>query len=572
MIKITLRGNTYEYKKGITLEEIKDEHNLIAYTALVNNRLRELTYKLEKDSNVVFLDLNNKDACRIYEASLRFIILMAIENLYPEAKVQFNYSISRSILAVVNDLNVPLSNEFLDEVTNEIKRIVSLDLTIKRHRIPIETAIENYENLNYHDKIDILKYREERYVNNYICDNYQNYMFSYMVPSTGYIKDFNLSLYHPGFVIQYPRSDAEGKIPPFDDAPIFTKTIKEAARWSKIIDGDSIARINRYVEEGLEVEFVNMCENKHNRQLAELGRLISSNSEDIRIIAIAGPSSSGKTTFSKRLKVELLSRGIKPYMISIDDYYQTRDKAPVDANGKPDLEHIESLDIRLFNEHLTKLVNGEEVTLPIFDFNSGTRKWGKTISVPKESPIIIEGIHALNDRLTPGIPVNQKYKIFIAPQTQLHIDNHNPINFTDLRLLRRMVRDQQFRNSSAEETLSMWESVRAGEFKWIYPFQEQADYVFNSELSYEFLVLKKHAYKSLGSISRDSEYFITANKLLKFLKYFLEIEDDLVPNNSILREFIGNSVFEWEVWWILNEVFRKHGKNPNTKHFNDPTI
>ena len=543
MIKVLINNEEFKYKKGITLEEIKEQRNITAYAALVNNRLRELTYKLEKDCKIEFLDLTNKEVSRIYEASLRYVILMAINNLYPTAKVTFNYSISRSFFAEVENLNLPLSNHTLDKITKEVERLISLNLPIRRLKVPIEEAKNNYLKAGHLDKIDILKYREEKYVNNYVCDGYQNYMFSYMVPSTGYLNKFKLSLYHPGFMIQYPRSDAKGEIPPFNDAPIFTRTIKEAAKWSKIIDGDTIARINRYVEDNEEVDFVNMCETKHNRQLRELGHLISNNIEDIKLIAIAGPSSSGKTTFSKRLRIELLSRGIKPYMISIDDYYKPRAEAPLDEFGKPDLEHIEAIDIELFNDHLTKLINNEAVKLPIFNFNSGSREWGKEIKLSKETPIIIEGIHALNDRLTPGIPINQKYKIFIAPQTQLHIDNHNPISFTDLRLLRRMVRDQQFRNSSAEETLSMWESVRAGEFKWIYPFQEHADYVFNSELTYEFLVLKKHAYKSLMSIDRESEYFITANKLLKFLKYFLEIKDEIVPNNSILREFIGNGVF-----------------------------
>ncbi|NLN50173.1 MAG: nucleoside kinase [Acholeplasmataceae bacterium] len=544
MIKITVKNKAYNYPQGTTLEAIKDELKIVAYTALVNNRLRELTYPLTNDAKVVFLDLKNKEATRIYEASLRFLILKAIKNLYPLASVKYNYSISRSILAIVKDLGVNLSNEILAKIENEARRIIALDLPIKRHRIEIEQAKAIYEKHGYYDKIDVLNYREENYVNNYICGNYQNYMFSYMLPSTGYIDEFKLILYHPGFMIQYPRSDANGKIPPFDDAPIFNKTIKEAARWSKIIDGDLIAQINRYVEADQAIEFVNMCETKHNRQLAELGYQISSNIDEIRLICIAGPSSSGKTTFSTRLKIELLSWGIKPVMISIDDYYKVREQAPLDEHGKPDLEHIDAIDVALFNDHITKLVNNEEVIPPVFNFNKGVRELGKPIKIEKGSPIIIEGIHALNDALTPGIPLNQKYKIFIAPQTQLHIDNHNPISFTDLRLLRRMVRDQQFRNSSAEETLAMWDSVRAGEFKWIYQFQETADYVFNSELSYEFLVLKKHAYKSLNSIPRESEYFITANKLLKFLKYFCQIDDHLVPNNSILREFIGNSIFK----------------------------
>ncbi len=543
MIQIKINNKIHSFQSPITLEAIKDSLQITAYAAFVNNRIRELTYELSRDSDVVFLDLTHKDAISIYEASLRYIILMAIKNLYPKASVKFNYSISRSVFTLIENIEKRLGNELLEEIEAEARRLIALDLPIKRHRVDIDEAILIYKELGYDDKVEILKYREESYVNNYVCGQYQNYMFSYMVPSTKYIQDFKLKLYHPGFMIQYPRSEENGKIPPFDDAPIFNKTIKEAAKWNEIIDGDTIARINRYVEEKQEVEFVNICENKHNRQLAELGNIILNNIDDIRLIGVAGPSSSGKTTFTTRLKIELLSRGVKPVMISIDNYYKTRAEAPLDEFGNPDLEHIEAIDIKLFDDHITKLINGEPVKLPIFNFNTGKREWGETTVISDNTPILIEGIHALNDKLTPGVPINQKFKIFIAPQTQLHIDNHNPISFTDLRLLRRMVRDQQFRNAPAEETLAMWSSVRAGEFKWIYPFQETADYVYNSELSYEFLVLKKHAYKSLNSIPRDSEYFITANKLLKFLKYFCEIDDELVPNNSILREFIGKSVF-----------------------------
>lgn len=543
MIKVIINNKEYSYSKGTTLEEIKDDLKINAYAALVNNRIRELTYKVTRDSDLQFLDLTNKDAMSIYEASLRYILLMAINNLYPRVSVKFNYSISRSVYAEIENKDILITNNLLKEIEKEARRIIDLDLPIRRHRIDIDEAIALYEELGYDDKVEILKYREESYVNNYISGDYQNYMFSYMVPSTKYIQDFKLNLYHPGFMIQYPRSEENGKIPPFDDAPIFNKTIREAAKWNKIIDGDTIARINRYVEDKQEVDFVNMCENKHNRQLAELGEIITGNIDEIRLIAVAGPSSSGKTTFTRRLQIELLSRGIKPIMVSIDNYYKSRGQAPLDEFGKPDLEHIEAIDIELFNEHITKLILGIPVQLPIFDFNSGQRLWGETITADESQPILIEGIHALNDKLTPGVPINQKFKIFIAPQTQLHIDNHNPISFTELRLLRRMVRDQKFRNSPAEETLSMWDSVRAGEFKWIYRFQEQADYVFNSELSYEFLVLKKHAYRSLSGIPRESEHFIIANKLLKFLKYFREIDDELVPNNSLLREFIGKSVF-----------------------------
>lgn len=540
-MQLIVENKTLTYDKPVTLEEVMHSLGIKAYVASVNNRIRELTYEVKRDAEIVFLDLSNRDATRVYESSLRYILLMAIKRLYPKAQVTFNYSISRSILAVINGKR--MTTQVLAEIEAETRKIIEEDIQIRRNRVELDEAYELYSQLGYKDKAEILKYREEDYVNMYIAGDYRNYMFGYMVPSTGYIKDFKLVPYHPGFIIQYPRSDAAGDIPEFVDAPIFNKTIKEAVQWGKIIDGDTIPKINRYVEEHKEVEFINLCETKHNRQLAELGQEIENNIEDIRLICIAGPSSSGKTTFSNRVKVELLSRGMRPVMISIDDYYKSRGEAPLDENGNPDLEHIDALDTKLFNEQISQLINGEEVQLPSFNFKLGGRVPGKKVKIDENQVIIIEGIHALNDQLTPSISNNQKYKIFIAPQTQLHIDNHNPISFTDLRLLRRMVRDQKYRNSPAEETLSMWSSVRAGEFKWIYPFQEQANYVFNSELTYEFLVLKKHAYRSLQSIKRDSEHFITANRLLKFLKYFKEIDDHLVPNNSILREFIGGSVF-----------------------------
>jgi len=542
-MKVTINNKIYEYEKNTTLEKIKEDLGITAYAATVNNRLRELTYKLTFDAEIRFLDLTDKDAMRIYEQTLRYVILMAVKELNPKLSLKFNYSISRSILAVFENLDSRLTPKMLKKLEAEVRNFMDKKLPIVRTRMEVDEAVKFYNELGYTDKAEILKYREEDYVNIYECNGYKNYMFGYMLPNTSYLKEFKFMLYQPGFMIQYPRSEVGGVIPEFDDAPIFNKTIKEASIWGDIIKGDSIAKINQYVEDGRAVELVQLCETKHNQQLAELGSEIYENKDRIRLICIAGPSSSGKTTFSKRLKIELLSRGITPVMISMDDYYQERDKAPLNEDGTPDLEHIEALDTKLFNEHIKTLINGDEVTLPHFNFKTGKREQGNTFKVSESSPIIIEGIHALNDLLTPSIPAFQKYKIFIAPQTQLHIDDHNPISFTDLRLLRRMVRDQKYRNSPAEETLAMWDSVRKGEFKWIYPFQEVANYVFNSELTYEFLVLKKHAYKSLSSIKRDSSHFIAANRLIKFLKYFKEIDDDLVPNNSILREFIGRSVF-----------------------------
>ena len=303
--------------------------------------------------------------------------------------------------------------------------------------------------------------------------------------------------------------------------------------------------MNSHVSEETVVDFVNMCETKHNNMLAELGQIIEKDIDNIRLIAIAGPSSSGKTTFSNRLRIELMSRGINPLRISIDDYYLPKNQAPLDENGNPDLEHIEALDIDLFNEHMLKLIQGEEITLPSFNFKTGIREDGLKCKVDSKTPIIIEGIHALNDILTSSIPKHQKFKIYISPQIQINVDNHNPISLTDIRLLRRIVRDKKSRNTSAEKTLEMWSSVRRGEFNWIYPNQEGANYIFNSELTYELCVMKKYALPALQAINNDHPYFIMANRLIKFLKHFKDIDDKFVPCNSLLREFLGNGDFKY---------------------------
>jgi len=365
-----------------------------------------------------------------------------------------------------------------------------------------------------------------------------------MLPSTGYLRSFRLFLYNPGFIIQYPRAEFNGAIPNFLDEPRFGTALKEAAKWGKVIHGNTIPLINAYAKDyASSVDFVNMCETKHAHMLYDLGDQIQTNIDNIRLIAIAGPSSSGKTTFSNRLRIELMSRGIMPVMISIDDYYLGKDIAPKNDDGTPDLEHVDALDVELFNHDMLALVQGQEIVLPRFNFKTGKREKGKVICLERDTPIIIEGIHALNEKLTKSIPKHQKFNIYISPQTQLHIDNHNPISITELRLLRRIVRDQKYRNSSAIVTMDMWPSVRRGEFKWIYPTQKEANFVFNSELTYEFAVLKKHAVTQLQAIPSDNEHFITANRLLKFLKYFNDIDDDIVPCNSLLREFIGGSCF-----------------------------
>ena len=335
----------------------------------------------------------------------------------------------------------------------------------------------------------------------------------------------------------------DGKIPPFDDQPTFSKVLKKEHRWSKICKAETVAKMNDHVAEETDVDFINMCETKHNDMLADLGRIISQDIENIRLICIAGPSSSGKTTFSNRLRIELMSRDIVPLRISLDMYYKPKDMCPKDEFGEYDFENIEALDLEKFNDDMLALINGEEVRLPEFDFVTGQKTYGKQIKIDNKTPIIIEGIHALNNKLSYAIPKHQKFKIYIAPQFQINIDNHNPISYTDIRLLRRIVRDRATRGTSAEGTLAMWNSVRRGEFKWIYPYQENCDYVYNSALTYELCVMKKYALPALKEVDADSPYYIAANRLMKFLKYFKDMDEKWVPCNSLLREFIGGSCF-----------------------------
>ncbi len=541
MIKIKVNDKEFQFAKKVKLEDLSKEIPGTFYAAKVNNRLRELTYYVSNDAEVEFLDLNNYDAMRTYEASLRYLIVMAFSNIYKDVQIKFSHSISMGIYGQA--LNKSIDQKMLNEVTNEMKRLVDLNLPIERKIYSVEEIKEYYEKMGYEDKIRTLKYRKEN-VNVYECNGYINYMYSYMVPSTGYLKDYNLLFYYPGFIAQFPRIETNGQIPEFVDSPVFIRNLHKAASWADLTNSDMVYKLNNIVEENNIVQFVNMCETRHNHQLKELGDKIIEDIDTIKLIAIAGPSSSGKTTFSKRLEIELLTRGIKPLMISIDNYYLPAEKAPLDEFGKPDFEHIKALDLELFNQNMIDLINRKEVDLPFFDFELRERKIRKKVKLDNNTIIIIEGIHALNDELTKYIPKEQKFKIYISPLPQKNIDNHNPINLTDLRMLRRIVRDKRFRNTPPIKTLEMWPSVRRGEHKWIYPYMEGANYIFNSELSYELLVMKKYAIDALKAIESDSEYYIAANRLLKFLKYFRSIDDDIIPCNSILREFIGGSVFK----------------------------
>lgn len=531
------------FDKKVALLDLVDDPQKEFVCAKVNNRIRELTYEVYYDADVEFLTVRDADAIPIYETSLRYLVAMAFKRAYPELEVRFSYNVSRSIFVQILNDSRHSDMSMVRRIEDEMQTIVAADFPLNRMIVTKEEAKNIYEDKKFTDKLELLKYRPEKTVHLYDCDGYLNYMYGRMVPSTGYLKKYKIRLYSPGIIIQYPRAEAGGDIPKFEDAPTFGKTLKASHAWGKIAGADSVSGINEHIKKDGVIDFINMCETRHNRMLVELGNMIESDIDTIRLICIAGPSSSGKTTFSNRLRIELLSRGIKPIRLSIDDYYLPKSEVPKDENGDPDLESINALDIELFNQNMLDLISGKEVQLPRFDFKLGHRVLGRKLKVSFSQPIIIEGIHALNDMLTINIPKHQKFKIYISPQAQINFDNHNPMSLTDLRLLRRIVRDKKYRNASAEETMSMWPSVRKGEFTWIYNTQEGADFVFNSLLSYELSVMKKYAMPLLSNIDTNSVYFPVAERLIRMLKYFDDMPDEWVPSNSLLREFIGGSCY-----------------------------
>ena len=542
---IKYNGKTETFDKKVSLLDLLGENNADRkfVAAEVGNCIRELTYEVYYDAEVKFLTLSNSEAAKIYEATLRYVVAMAFSRAYPNLHIRFAYNVSRCISVHLLDPGINANTAMLLKVRHEIDAIIEKDIPLKRIIVSNEEAKKIYGERGFLDKLDILQYRPEKTVHLYACDDYLDYVYSRMLPSTGYLKNFKLRLYAPGFLLQYPRAECGGEIPPFKDAPTFNRVLKESHDWAKTVGSDTVAKINTQIKENGPIDYINMCEARHNRMLAELGQMIEDSIDEISLICIAGPSSSGKTTFANRLRIELLSRGIKPIRISIDDYYLRNDDMPLNEEGEPDFESIDALDLTLFNQNMVDLINGETVTLPKFDFKLGRRVAGRTLKVAKNEPIIIEGIHALNDKMAPDIPSSQKFKIFIAPQAQINLDDHTPVSLTDLRLIRRVVRDFKFRASSAEETISMWPNVRKGEFRWIYDTQEGSDYVYNSMLSYELPVLKKYAMPLLEKIDRESPYYPTAMRLMRMLKFFVDMDDQWIPSNSLMREFIGGSCY-----------------------------
>lgn len=535
------------FEKGTKVSNLLDPTERRYVCCKVDGHLQDLNYVLPRDMEceITFLDLSNVDAVRIYEASLRMIVGMAVKRIDPKLDVRFFYNISRSVFCRVEGRrNFRITQRFVDLVEKKVKEIVAEDLPIVKLRMTKAEALELYRKDGLHDKIDVLRYRPESFAHVYeIKDGdyaYHDYLYVPLVPSTGYLSSFAFRLYEPGFLIQFPRAECQGTIPPFGDELKFATTLAGASRWAENNQLDTVSRINRFLKKNGEMAFINLCESKINNTLADLGRSILNHEDPIRLICIAGPSSSGKTSFANRLTFELMSLGLRPIRISIDDFYIPKGQLPKGA----DLESIDALDLPFFYKTIDAILQGEKVTLPSYSFKDGIRKKGREIVLDQKEPIIIEGIHALNRKMTENIPEHRKYKIYIAPQPQVNIDSHSPLSMTDLRLIRRISRDARTRGSDAKETISMWPGVRNGEFKYIYPTQENADFVFDSFMPYETCAMRNIALPLLDKIKPEEKEYTTAQRLKGILKYFLPMALEDVPCNSILREFIGGSSFK----------------------------
>lgn len=523
-------------------EKIEEENtNIIA--CKVNNEVKNLNYKLKENDEIELLDTTDRDGGRIYTRGLLFIMSMAFKKLYPQIKLNINYQLKSSMLCEIEKMEP--TEEMLQNVKSKMQEIIDSNLKIEKVEMPRAEAIEflNKENTTI-GKVQ-LENKEKDTMSLYFCNDYYNYFYGVMPISTGYIKLFDIMKYDDGFLIRYPSKNNPNKLQPYEETKKLLQTLDEYDDIYKILGVYTLDKINEVIRQGKGKELILLSEALHEKKISQIADLIATNKKN-RIILIAGPSSSGKTTFAKRLGIQLRLNGIKPKTISVDNYFVERDKTPIDETGKYDFEALQAVDLELLNSDLVKLLNGEEIKLPTFDFKEGRKKYlGNTMKLEDDEVLVMEGIHCLNDNLTPSIPKEQKFKIYISALTVLNIDYYNRISTTDTRIIRRTVRDSQFRGYDAKKTLSAWNSITRGEEKNIYPYQEDADVMFNTSLIYELNALRNYALPLFQKIGKDEEEYSEAKRLCEFLKYFEPINIDDIPKNSLLREFLGGGIFDY---------------------------
>ena len=546
MAQVKIHGITKEYPEGTTWMEVVREHQKgYEYDILlvrVNGKLQEL-HKQVKDCELSFVTAKDKPGMSAYQRSASLMMLKAFYSVAGPGNVEklmIDFSIGRGFFVEARG-NFVLNQEFLDAVKAKMREYVERKIPIMKRSVSTDDAIELFEKLGMYDKARLFRYRMVSRVNIYSIDGFEDYYYGYMVQNTGYIKHFDLIPYHYGFVMVMPDRKTPDVLHRFTPSDKLFATLSESTEWGRRMDLETVGALNDRIAKGDMSHLILIQEALQEKKIAEIAAQIAAR-KNARFVMIAGPSSSGKTTFSHRLSVQLEAIGLKPHPIAVDNYFVNRVDSPRDEHGNYNYEILECLDVELFNRDMTGLLEGKQVELPYYNFKKGVREYkGNFLQLGEGDILVIEGIHCLNDRLSYTLPADSKFKIYISALTQLNIDEHNRIPTTDGRLLRRMVRDARTRGSSARETIRMWPSVRRGEEENIFPFQEEADAMFNSALVYELAVLKQYAQPLLFAIPKDSEEWLEAKRLLKFLDYFIGVSSEDIPKNSILREFIGGS-------------------------------
>lgn len=544
--KINYEDNEYLVEEGITYKDLLENHLKInSYDIALcklNREYYELFKNITEDGELELIRFNSSIGYKIYERTLQFIFIKAALDLFDDSVITIEHRIGDGIFGELHKKDA-LKEEDIIKIKERMIELINKDIPIKKIKMKRKEAIEIFKGYGMDDKVSLLNHVSFEDVSLYELDGRYDYFYGQMASSTGIVKGFDLIYYSPGFVLRYPKRENLNVVSEFKENRKLSQIFLETERWLNILGVGEVGSLNDKIESHEIRDLIMVSEALHEKKIAQIADMISER-KDSKIVLIAGPSSSGKTTFANRLSIQLRVNGYVPIPISLDDYFVDREHTPRDENGEYDFESLYSLDLELFNDHLGRLLKGEEVEIPSFNFKKGEREWvGNKIKLPSNGIMLIEGIHGLNPLLTASISENQKFKIYISALTQLNLDNHNRIATTDIRRIRRIVRDYLSRGYGAEETLKMWPSIRRGEEKNIFVYQEEADVMFNSTLVYELCVLKKYALEELDKIDPDSPVYILASRLKSFLGFFKEIDKDHVPTNSILREFIGGSDF-----------------------------
>ncbi|MBS5786773.1 MAG: nucleoside kinase [Clostridioides difficile] len=549
IITLNIDGSEKQYKLeenslGIPLkkiaEDFEDEHKGKICIASVDNKLRELNYNIAKDCVIKFIDTTEEDGKRVYFRVLSFVLVMACKELFGDGKVVIEHSLSKGLYCEVHT-GRELNKNDLENIKRLMQEKIDKNYDIEKIEMSRDEAIKIFNDNKLYSKAELLKYKDYDSTTVYKCGDYIDHYYGYMLPSTGDVAVFNVELHNRGLILFGPNKNNKTVPTNYVSQPKLASIYYETEQWSKLMGIDKVVSLNKIVENNEYGDIIRTVEALHEKKLAQIADEISENNK--RIILIAAPSSSGKTSFANRLSIHLRVNNLNPISISLDNYFVDREYTPLDVFGNFDFESIYAIDLDKFNSDLKKLLDGEAIQEIKFDFKTGKRIYtDKTIQIEKNQPIILEGIHGLNPMLTESIDDNEKFKIYLSALTQINLDNHNRIPTTDLRLIRRIVRDHNFRGYSAEKTIIQWESVRRGEKKNIFPYQEEADVIFNSACVYELSVLKGFVKPLLEEIDTSSEAYIESNRLLNFLQYFVGLEDTSdIPSTSILREFIGGS-------------------------------